>query len=111
MKGNYTQQDIECHSLEEVRQRIDELDKVVIKLLAERSQLINQIVKFKKNPAEIDAPERVEEVLNNIKALAKEEDLGPESADSIYRSIINTFRRQQRMKVIPSYEELKKSYY
>lgn len=111
LKGNYTQQDIECHSLSEVRLRIDKLDTILVKILAERSQLINQVVKFKNNSSDIDAPQRIEEVLNNIRQIALKENMDQGAAEDIYRTIINTFRKQQRMQLIPQYDDIRKSYY
>jgi len=109
-KDNYSSYDIEYRSLADVRQQIDHLDTVLITLLAERSKLIDEVIKLK---GRIDtvSPERMEKALEDIRSLAQKENMDPVIAENIYRKIIDIFVRQQRMKMMPSYAEIKKSYY
>ena len=47
-----------CENLEEVREQIDLLDQQIVKLLATRSQFVQQAAQFKKTVAEAQAPQR-----------------------------------------------------
>lgn len=86
----------DCKSLSEVRSNIDRIDKSIIQLLADRSCYVNQAAKFKKTEQEVEAPNRVEEIINKVRYLAETNSLNPSIAEKVYRTIIGAFIQQEK---------------
>ena len=82
---------IECNSIDEVRNNINNIDEQIVKLIAQRSEFVKQAAKFKKDSDDVKAPERVEEVINKVKDLAKSTGANEEVVENVYRSMINSF--------------------
>jgi chorismate mutase-like protein len=81
----------ECASLEEVRSGIDALDRQIVKLIAERRGYVLQASRFKKTTGDVQAPARVEAVIQKVRALAVAEGVEPELVEAIYRQMIAGF--------------------
>ncbi|MGB7805037.1 MAG: chorismate mutase [Actinomycetota bacterium] len=81
----------ECKNLDEVREGIDAIDRQIVGLLSERSGYIEQAARIKNSVAEIEVPERVEEVVNNVRGLAIEYGMSPDIAEDVYRVIVARF--------------------
>jgi isochorismate pyruvate lyase len=81
----------ECTNLDEVRDGIDALDRRIVELLAKRSGYIEQAARLKTDAAEIEVPARVEEVVNNARALAAEYGMSPDIAEDVYRVMVARF--------------------
>lgn len=79
----------ECHSLEEARQEIDKVDEQIVKLIALRNDYIKQIARFKKSVEEIKADDRIEDVINRVRAQAIELDLNPNLINDLYVRMID----------------------
>lgn len=75
-------------SLQEVRARIDALDRQIVQLLAKRFAYGMQAARFKTSAAEVPAPERVESVVANVRSLARESGAPEEGIEKVYRSLI-----------------------
>ena len=82
---------IECNSIEEVRENINQIDEEIVKLIAKRGHFVKQAAKFKKNTNDVKAPARVEEVINKVKNLAKITGANEEVVENIYRTMIDSF--------------------
>jgi isochorismate pyruvate lyase len=80
-----------CQSLEEVRANIDRLDREIIRLISERAGFVNQAIRFKTTSAEVEAPKRVEQVIEKVRLLATENGLEPRVAETVYRAMIGAF--------------------
>jgi isochorismate pyruvate lyase len=80
-----------CTTLGEVRDNIDRIDRAIIGAMAERSKYVHEAARFKKNPAEVEAPQRVEQVVRKAMALAAEDGLPPEVAEATYRAMVHAF--------------------
>jgi chorismate mutase len=81
-----------CSTMEELRVEIDEIDSELVALIAERARFIDRAIILKKRdglPAYI--PERVEEVVANVRKTAR--DLGaPEHVvETIWRVMVDEF--------------------
>lgn len=81
----------ECTSLDEVRSCIDDVDRRLVKLLAERRGYVLQASRFKKSDADVRAPARVEQVISKVRALATAEGVEPQVVEAIYRRMIEAF--------------------
>ena len=76
-------------SLEELRKKIDEADAKIARLLAERIRIAEEIGgEKKKQGQQIQDIAREEKVLENIRSIAREENINPEGLESIYRQIM-----------------------
>ena len=82
---------MKCESLEEVRENIDRIDRKIVKLIAERSKYVVQAANFKKNSDDVKAPERVDKIINKVRALANDDGVNPDIVENIYRTMINSF--------------------
>lgn len=82
---------ITCNSIEEVRANIDAIDRQLVGLIAERGSFVMQAARFKKTTDDVKAPQRVEQVIAKVRALASELGANPEVVDAVYRSMIAAF--------------------
>ena len=82
---------VTCSSLEEVRSNIDVIDRKIINLIAERGGFVMQAARFKKTTEDVKAPQRVEQVILKVRALADELGANPDVAEATYRSMITAF--------------------
>ena len=80
-----------CTSLEDVRQHIDQIDRQLVSLLAQRGQFVAQAATFKKTTDDVRAPARVEQVIQKVRALADEQGASPEVVEQVYRAMISAF--------------------
>ena len=94
---------IECNSIEEVRNNINNIDEQIVKLIALRGHFVNQAAKFKKDTNSVKAPKRVEEVINKVKDLAKSTSANEEILENVYRTMINSFIKAE----MKEFEKLK----
>jgi len=79
---------IQCNNLQQVRTHIDQVDTLIVKLLAERTEYVFQAAQFKKKRQDVRVPERIEEIIARVKVLANQRGLDPDMIDSIYRHLI-----------------------
>lgn len=80
-----------CNFLEEVRAEIDQLDRQIVALLAERGAYVKQAARFKKTTDDVKAPARVEQVIAKVRALADELGANPNVTEQVYRAMIAAF--------------------
>lgn len=83
-------------SLEEMREKIDSTDTKIVKLIAERIRLAQEIGQEKqKNGRQIVDLKREKKVLEHIRSLAFKENLGEKDIESIYDQIMKASKRVQ----------------
>ena len=82
---------VTCHSLDNVRQHIDRLDRELVRLIAERGAYVPQAAGLKCSAEEIPAPQHVAQVLKRIQAPAV--DFGAERpvVAAAWRAMIDAF--------------------
>lgn len=81
----------ECKNLDEVRDGIDDLDRQIVGLLSERSGYIEQAARIKRSADEIEVPERVEQIVSNVRGLATEYGMSPDIVEDVYRVMVARF--------------------
>ncbi|GAA3844736.1 chorismate mutase [Saccharothrix violaceirubra] len=81
----------EPRSLTETRSRIDTVDSALIRLLADRQELVRTAAAFKKDEQDVRAPDRVAEVIALARSRAEEAGLSPDVAESVWRAMITAF--------------------
>jgi isochorismate pyruvate lyase len=94
---------IECNSIEEVRNNINNIDEQIVKLIALRGEFVKQAAKFKKDSDAVKAPARVEEVINKVKNIAQLNGANEEVVENIYRAMIDSFIKDE----MKEFEKLK----
>jgi isochorismate pyruvate lyase len=70
---------------------IDRLDRQIVALLAERGGYVRQAATFKQATADVQAPQRVEQVIGKVTALARELGANPTVTERVYCAMIAAF--------------------
>ncbi|MDE0799349.1 MAG: chorismate mutase [Rhodospirillaceae bacterium] len=78
----------ECDSLDQVREHIDRLDRVIVPLLVERNHYVMQAAKLKGDVNAARVPARIEDVVAKVRGVAEERGSNPEIVEAIYRAMI-----------------------
>ena len=83
-------------SLEDLRRKIDEVDTKIVKLIAERMRIAEEIGGEKIGQRkQIGDSEREKRVLENVRSLAQAEKISQDDVESIYRQIVTISKRVQ----------------
>ena len=77
--------------LTRIRKNIDDLDTMIITLLAKRADLVSAAGRLKKSEQGVRDPKRVNQVLRNVREKAAGKGLDPAVAEEVYRTIIQCF--------------------
>ena len=87
-------------SLEDLRRKIDEADTRIVRLIAERLRIAQEIGKEKKKQGkQVEDNEREKRVLEKVRSIAQEEKISQEDVESIYRQIVTVSKSVQGMVV------------
>ena len=84
-----------CESLAEARNKIDAIDEAIIEWIGLRQFYVDQAVRFKHSVQDIQAPERVDMVLNKVRTLAGQNQLDPELVENIYKQMMQHFVQRE----------------
>lgn len=85
-----------CASLKDVRANIDRIDHEIVAAMAERGQYVAEAGRFKKDPAAVSDPARVEAIVARVRTMAQADGLEPAVADKTYRAMIAAFEDFER---------------
>jgi len=85
-----------CETIADVRGEIDRIDKLIIELLGERYQYIKEIVRFKSNSNEVEAPARYGEVLKIRREWASKEGINEDVVEKMYTDLLKYFISEQK---------------
>ena len=77
--------------LTRIRRNIDDLDSMIITLLAKRADMVRAAGKLKRNERGVRDPKRVEQVIGKVRETAAAKGLDPAVAEEIYRTVVNCF--------------------
>jgi chorismate mutase/prephenate dehydratase len=84
-------------SLDNLREEIDQIDKKMVKLIAERVEIAKQIgLEKNKRGIKIEDTDREKLVFEKVRSRAKTQELSPDQIESIYRKIIDTCKNVQQ---------------
>ena len=87
-------------SLEDLRQKIDETDTKIVKLMAERLRIVEEIGKEKKKRGkQIEDTQRENKVLEKVRGIAQKENMNQDVVESIYKQLIAVSKSVQGMVV------------
>lgn len=91
-----------CSSLGEVRASIDEVDRRIVELLAERGAYALQAARFKRaEAAALKDPAREAQVIANVRTLAARRGVDPELVETLYRDLIAGLVRAEESATAP----------
>jgi chorismate mutase-like protein len=94
-------------SLDELRDDIDRVDEVLVRLLNERARVACEIGRLKKQlGVEVYQPEREKQVLAHVRSVACEGPLGPDAIARLFERIIDEARGLER-RAVPSGDGVK----
>ena len=82
---------VNCNSIEEVRSNIDRIDRQIVILLAERGRYVKQAARLKESTDDVQAPQRVEQVIAKVTALSQELGANSSITEQVYRAMISGF--------------------
>ena len=83
-------------SLEDLRKKIDEADAKIVKLIAERIRIAEEIGREKRKLGKrIEDAGRTKKVLENVIRIARKESINQEAIESIYRQIVTVSKSVQ----------------
>ena len=85
-----------CATLAEVRKNIDRIDHDLVRLMAERQQYVGEAGRFKKDPAAVSDPKRVDAIIARVRADAEAQKLDPTVAEKTFRAMIAAFEDFER---------------
>lgn len=78
--------------LEQIRRRIDDVDRRLVSLLAERSALVDEVVHYKRaHHMPVVDRAREDRMLARIADVAKDQGLDPRVAQQVLRTIVDGF--------------------
>lgn len=77
------------------RRLIDDLDRRIVALLAERTGVVRTLTESKDDEAAVRSPSRVEAVVARVRALAEEHGMPPGIAEATYRTLIGELTQMQ----------------
>lgn len=80
-----------CDTLADVRSAIDQIDFMLVGLLAERGRYVREAARFKRDQADVAAPERVRQVIDQALRHARQMGAAPEVVEAVYRSMVAGF--------------------
>jgi chorismate mutase-like protein len=87
-------------TLDDLREDIDRVDEVLVRLLNERARVACEIGKLKKElGVEVYQPDREKQVLAHVRGIAAEGPLGSEAIARLFERIIDEARRLERQLV------------
>lgn len=87
----------ECTDISQVRNEIDNIDKVVIALLRQRFEYVKEVVRFKEKTAKsIEASDRRSAALADRRRWAEEAGLSPDVIEDIYSRLIQYFIEEEK---------------
>jgi len=78
-----------CVSMDEVRVEIDRLDRLLVRLLAERQGYIEAAARIKERADEVRLEWRIEDVVAKVLASAEREGLSKRIAEPVWRELID----------------------
>lgn len=87
-----TKKPSECQNITDVRNEIDNIDKVIIGLISERFQYVKEVVKYKEKTANsIVASDRRNMMLQDRRRWAEQNGLSADVIEKMYKDLVQYF--------------------
>ena len=87
-------------SLDELRKKVDETDVGIVRLIAERMKLAEEIGREKsKTGKQVEDKNREQEILEKVRAIAQTENINPQDIEDVYQQIFGVSKKVQNVEV------------
>lgn len=80
-----------CAVMGDVREAIDDLDRKIVPLLAQRARYVARAASLKPTKAMVVDPTRIEDVVTKAAAIADQNHMDPILVERIYRAMIESY--------------------
>jgi chorismate mutase len=84
--------------IKKIRIKLDEIDSKLLLIIKKRTDLVNEVIKLKKNKKEIVDKKRINFILKKIKKKSIALKIDPAITSSIWKEMIKTFIRYEYKK-------------
>jgi isochorismate pyruvate lyase len=78
----------ECMTMAEVRKGVDAIDRLLVAVLAERQRYMDAAARIKQDRDAVHDAARIEDVIDKVKAAARQAGLSEEIAEPVWRTLI-----------------------
>lgn len=82
---------VTCRNMDQIREQIDRMDRMIVPLLAERLNYVAQAAQFKPTRADVVVPWRIEDVVAKAKARAREVGMDEATVETVYRALVDAY--------------------
>jgi len=82
-------------NIKQIRKKLDKIDIKLLRVIKERSILVDQVVKLKKSKKEIVDKKRINFILKKVKNYSVKIKIDPMISISIWKEMINAFIRYE----------------
>jgi isochorismate pyruvate lyase len=89
----------DCSDMAQVREEIDRIDLALVDIIAERFAYVDRAWQLKSNPGEAFVPWRIQQVIDRVRARAKQKGLPPELTEALWRQMIGWFVQYEEEKL------------
>ncbi len=89
----------DCENMDQVRAEIDRLDAAILDLVAERFGYVDRAWQLKSSREDAVVPWRIQQVIDRVRARAKERGVPPELAEALWRQMIGWFIQYEEEKL------------
>ena len=89
----------DCRDMSEVRAEIDRIDLALVDIIAERFAYVDRAWQLKSNPGEAYVPWRIQQVIDKVRARARDKGLPPELTEALWRQMIGWFVQYEEEKL------------
>ena len=83
------------NSLQQARDKIDQIDVALIELIASRQFYVDQVMRHKQTVEDVQSPQRVKEVIEKVRALAVQHAVDPDMVERLYHDMIQHFIQRE----------------
>ena len=85
----------ECSNMEDIRFKIDVIDRQIIAAFGKRFEYVKAASKFKTSEASVKTPQRFEAMLKQRRIWAEAEGLNPDVVEKLHRDLVNYFIEEE----------------
>jgi chorismate mutase len=78
-------------NIEKIRRKLDKVDIKLLRVIKERSILVDQVLKLKKTKKDVVDKKRINSILRNIKKKSIKAKIDPMITINIWKTMINAF--------------------
>lgn len=87
-------------ALNDIRKKIDDIDEKIVSLLAERQDIVKEIIDLKKaNNIPVYHPAREEDLISRRRLQSADNGLDPDYIEEVYRTILRSSRKEQSTEI------------